>query len=207
MNAESIVQCARTILSDVSGVKFSDVQLQTALAQVLADVDSKVPHVLRLQFTATAIDQVLIFPDGTTVRNVLSVACMNDDMVHNVAFRFDANSPGNVQLLDEVQASDLNWNVKVVTGHQIDGLDGAETSTILDHCEMLMAIGTTAYALQMRNTQLAESANQETIHYQAIQQNMHVYKEQFQNMLLAWQSAQPPIEPVLPDGPGWQLDH
>ena len=70
-----------------------------------------------------------------------------------------------------------------------------------------MAIGTTAFALQLRNTQLAESANQETVQYQALQQNMRVFENQFQNMLHAWQSAQAQIEPLLPDGPGWQLEN
>ena len=206
MNAETILQRTRILLGDASGVKFSDVQLQTALGQVLMELTARVPHVVRLQFAARVGDQLLTLPDGFAVRNVLSVRCLGCEVAQDVDFHFDLNSPDVVQLLDEVQTAELNWNVKIVTGHQIDGLDGADFSTIPGDCEMLLAIGTSAYALQMRNTQLAESANQETAHYQALHQNMRIFEEQFQKMLIAWQSAQPVIEPVLPDGPGWQLE-
>ena len=130
MNAESILQCARIILGDVSSVKFSDVQLLTALEQVLAEVNSKVPHVVLLQFAATPAGKILTLPVGVAARNVLFVKCLNLDPVQKVDFYFDENSPNVVKLMGKVQNCELNWEVKIVTGHQIDGLDGAETSTI-----------------------------------------------------------------------------
>jgi hypothetical protein len=206
MNTESIYQRARSMLGDISAVKFSDMQLETALSLVLAELNSRVPHVVTLQFEAAIVDQVLALPENFAARNVLSVECLDFDPPLNMAFHFDENLAEQVVLIDGLQNGVLNCRVKIVSGHQIEGLDGADFSTISNHCEMLLASGTAAHALKIRSTQLAESANQEPVQYQAVQQNMRIFEDQYLRMLSAWQSAQPVLHPPLPVGPGWQLD-
>ena len=206
MNTESILQRTRVLLNDEPSVKFSNVQLETALGQVLVQLNAKVPHVSTLEFTEAPENDVLVLPVIDGLRNVLSLQCLDLQPPAQAAFHYDADHPTQLELQGDFPDQELHWRLKAVVNHRIEGLDGAETSTIPNYCEMLLASGTAAYALQMRNTQLSESVNQETAHYQAIQQNMKMYENQFQTMLMAWQSAQPQIEPVFPDGVGWPLD-
>jgi hypothetical protein len=206
MNKESILQKSRILLGDMSSVKFSDTQLETALAQVVEQVNVKVPHVLTEEFVDSMVENFLMLPDTEPFRNVLSLLCMDYEPPLSVAFYFEAGSPAQLIVVDELPDTQMQWRVKGVVSHRIEGLDGADFSTIPNYCEMLLASGTAAYALQMRNTQLSESVNQEAVHYQALQQNMNMFEKQFQTLLSAWQSGQPSIEPVLPDGKGWPVD-
>ncbi|MBI9049288.1 MAG: hypothetical protein JEZ00_07710 [Anaerolineaceae bacterium] len=207
MNAAQIIQRTRTLLGDASGIKFSDIQLEAALSSVLAMVNAKVPRVVSLEIVQAVEDHRLTLTYTSPIRDVLRVETILSESARNMPFSYDASQPGIIHLLDDIAESEaFTWHIKLVSDHQLEGLDGAETSTIPTSCEMLLASGTAGQALQMRNTQLAESANQENAHSQILQQLSRGFDCQFRDMLQAWQSAQPTIMPVLSDEQGWQLD-
>jgi hypothetical protein len=207
MNLTQVYQRTRTILGDTTGLKFRDELLESALRAVLALINAHVPKIITREFQQHPTNNVLTLTTDVVVHDVLSVMCLDSNPIRSLNFNFDPNQPTQIDLeVSAVFDQECHWQVKLVTDQQIEGLDGAVFSTIPTSCEMLLAYGVAARALQMRNTQLAESANQASSRTQTVERLAVSLDAQFMQMLHAWQQSQPAATAVLPSGSGWQLE-
>jgi hypothetical protein len=204
MNADQLMQRARILLGDKAGLKFSSEQLEAALASVLAQVNSQVPHVVTLESVQPVVDQTLTLQCETMIRDVLQVECLDFQPARRALFTYQEAGSTQVCLTEAwPSAQTTNWRIKLVTDHQLEGLDGALTSTIPPSCELLLAYGLASRALQMRSVQLAESANS-LVSSQAGERQADDFETHFEALLRAWQQSQPVPMDALPQEGGWQ---
>jgi hypothetical protein len=204
MNMQNVLQQTRIVLGDSAALKFSDAQLQAALQSVLETVNGRVPRIACVELTQTPADHMLSITPEVEYRDVLAVECLDLHPPRSVAFIYE-RMDGSLKVWLLPPLPELNyqhWRVKLVCDHQLQGMDGAETSTIPDSCLMLLVYGVAARALQMRNAQFAESANQASGKMQNAERMAVGFEAQFERLLQAWQFSQPVVADVLPSS-GW----
>ena len=200
MNMESILQQARVVLNDNSAIRFSDAQLELALASVMETINSRVPRILSIEITQMPVDACLQFAPEMVYRDVLAVECLDTTPPEEIAFKAEQGEDQlKLWLLSPLPVSVCqHWRVKMICDHNLEGMDGAETSTIPASCAALLVYGVAGKALQMRNIQLAESANQAGTKVQATERQSAGFEAQFQQLLSAWQSSQAAPAASLP---------
>jgi hypothetical protein len=204
MNADQLIQRARILLGDKAGLKFSREQLEAALSSVLAQVNSQVPHIVTMESMQAVVDHTLTLESETAIRDVLQVECLDFQPARRALFTYQEAGSTQIRLTETwPSAQTMTWRIKLVTDHQLEGLDGALTSTIPTSCELLLAYGMASRALQMRSVQLAESANS-LVSSQVGERQAGEYETHFEALLRAWQQGQPVPMAVLPQESGWQ---
>jgi hypothetical protein len=180
----------RQVLEDSAAKRFSDGMLESAIRQALNGINERLPLTVIHEVTVTTPgrDQPL-----TGLEDCLYLICLTYPAESSTARELEPETQFTYYLKDGVptvhfagevlpQAGE-HIRVRYAAQNRIDGLDGAETTTLPEACESALVNGSAGYACLLRAGSVVEAFNVRPGEAASLLETGHLWLDIFERAL------------------------